>query len=56
VRKACEYGISLFPKDVPVGIIAVTPRGYGAAANEEMACTVIVGGKMENPVIGGGKR
>ena len=56
VRKACEWGISLFPKDVPVGIIAVTPRGWGAAANEEMACTVIVDGIMENPTIGGGKK
>lgn len=49
VQKACEWGVSLFSRDVPIGLIAVTPYGWGASASEEMACTVIVDGRSENP-------
>jgi L-asparaginase/beta-aspartyl-peptidase (threonine type) len=36
-QKACEEGVALFPEKVPVGIIAVDRRGWGAAANTTMA-------------------
>ncbi|HYT01010.1 MAG TPA: isoaspartyl peptidase/L-asparaginase [Thermoplasmata archaeon] len=36
-QKAADRGLRLFPKDVPVGIIAVGRRGWGEACNREMA-------------------
>lgn len=36
-RRACEEGVALFPEEIPVGIIAVNPEGWGAAANTSMA-------------------
>lgn len=36
-QEACEKGVSLFERDVPVGFIAVGPGGHGAASNREMA-------------------
>lgn len=35
-KRACEKGISLFPKSVPIGIIAVSDKGYGVATNRNM--------------------
>ncbi|MBI4307278.1 MAG: isoaspartyl peptidase/L-asparaginase [Chloroflexi bacterium] len=37
-QTACEEGVALFPPEVAVGAIAVSPRGHGIAANREMAC------------------
>lgn len=36
-QEACDEGVALFPEDVPVGILAVAPRGWGASANTKMA-------------------
>ena len=34
---ACQEGVGRFPPDIPVGLIAVTPTGFGAASNTRMA-------------------
>ena len=39
-QKAAEHGLGLFPRDVPVGIIAVGKRGWGEACNRPMAYSV----------------
>ena len=36
-QRAADRGLALFPDDVPIGIIAVASRGWGEAANREMA-------------------
>lgn len=36
-QTAADRGIALFPEDVPIGIIAVGPRGWGEASNTSMA-------------------
>jgi len=36
-QRAADRGLALFPKDVPIGIIAVASRGWGEAANRDMA-------------------
>ncbi len=36
-QEACEEGLTLFPADVPVGLIAVDGKGWGAACNTDMA-------------------
>ncbi len=36
-NRACESGLRLFPKSVPIGIIAVDRRGAAEAANRNMA-------------------
>ncbi len=36
-QQAAESSLALFPKDVPVGIIAVGRRGWGEACNRHMA-------------------
>lgn len=36
-QKAAERGLTLFPKHVPIGIIAVARRGWGEASNRHMA-------------------
>ena len=40
-QPACEWGVSLFPKDIPIGLIAVSSAGYGIAANRPMANYVL---------------
>jgi L-asparaginase/beta-aspartyl-peptidase (threonine type) len=35
-QKACEEGIKLFPRAVPIGILAVTAKDEGFAANRQM--------------------
>ncbi len=37
IQKACEKGVSLFDQQIPVGIIAISRRGFGIASNREMA-------------------
>lgn len=34
--EACEQGVASFPSDIPFGVIAVTDRGWGSAANLSM--------------------
>ncbi|MGB9635785.1 MAG: isoaspartyl peptidase/L-asparaginase [Thermoplasmata archaeon] len=41
-QKACEWGVSLFPNEISVGIIAVSKKGTGVASNREMAHWLIV--------------
>ncbi len=36
-QRAADRGLALFPHDVPIGIIAVASRGWGEAANRDMA-------------------
>ena len=36
-QRAADRGLALFPQDVPIGIIAVASRGWGEAANRDMA-------------------
>src|SRR6266581_881065 len=36
-QQAADRGVALFPKTVPVGVIAVGPRGWGEACNRHMA-------------------
>jgi L-asparaginase / beta-aspartyl-peptidase len=37
VARACERGVASVPKDIPVGVIAVSRRGSAVAANRDMA-------------------
>lgn len=41
-QKACEWGISLFPKEISVGLIAVSRKGVGVASNRDMAHWILV--------------
>lgn len=34
---SCEKGLALFSKDIPMGLIAVDKKGWGEAANRDMA-------------------
>jgi L-asparaginase/beta-aspartyl-peptidase (threonine type) len=36
-QRACKEAVALFPKEVPIGIIAVDSRAWGAASNTRMA-------------------
>jgi len=36
-QAAADRGLTLFPDDVPIGIIAVTSRGWGESCNRDMA-------------------
>ncbi len=36
-QEACEKAVAMFPAEVDVGVIAVTPGGWGAASNTNMA-------------------
>jgi len=36
-QSASDRGLALFPQDVPIGIIAVTSRGWGESCNRDMA-------------------
>jgi beta-aspartyl-peptidase (threonine type) len=37
VNAACDYGISLFRPEIPVGLIGISERGYGVSSNRPMA-------------------
>ncbi len=37
VHRACEEGVALYPKRIPVGIVAVAKDGAGETCNREMA-------------------
>jgi L-asparaginase/beta-aspartyl-peptidase (threonine type) len=39
-QKACEWGVALYPKSIPMGVLAVTNDGYGIAANDVMPTVV----------------
>ncbi len=39
-QRAADRGLALFPKDVPIGIIALDRRGWGEACNRSMAWSV----------------
>jgi L-asparaginase/beta-aspartyl-peptidase (threonine type) len=44
VPEACQDLLTIFPKDIPIGIIAISSRyEYGVAANREMAWAVLEG-------------
>ena len=36
-QTAADRGLALFPAHVPIGIIAVTSRGWGESCNRDMA-------------------
>jgi L-asparaginase/beta-aspartyl-peptidase (threonine type) len=38
---ACQWGVDLYPKKTPMGVIAVTKKGYGIVANDTMPTKVI---------------
>jgi L-asparaginase / beta-aspartyl-peptidase len=40
-KEAADWGVALFPKDVPLGTITLTADGWGLSANLPMACTVM---------------
>ncbi len=42
VKTVCDDAVALFPKSVPVGIIAITKQGCAIAANRRMAAWSIV--------------
>ena len=39
--KACRWGVDQYDEGIPVGIIAVDKKGYGVAANKQMAWHVL---------------
>ena len=36
-QAACEAGVALYPPEIPIGLLAVTPSGWGVQANKVMA-------------------
>ena len=42
IKTACEKGVSLFPAEISVGIVAISREGYGVAANRSMAAYGLV--------------
>lgn len=40
-QKACAKGLTLFPKSIPIGVIAVSPRGVACAANRQIAHGIV---------------
>lgn len=41
-QEACEWGVRLFPKKVPVGVIAVSHNEYGISANTQMPVSILI--------------
>ncbi len=39
-REASEWGLNLIQKTIPMGIIGITPDGYGIASSKEMAYSI----------------
>jgi L-asparaginase/beta-aspartyl-peptidase (threonine type) len=37
IRNACEKGVAMFPREISMGIIAISKTGYAIVANTEMA-------------------
>lgn len=42
-QKACEWGLALIEKGIPIGVIVVSKEGYGVAASKDMAWSVLEG-------------
>jgi L-asparaginase / beta-aspartyl-peptidase len=42
IEYACERGIAFFPRTIPVGLIAISSRGYAVVANRPMAAFAMV--------------
>lgn len=42
VQAACRKGVDLYPKEVPIGVIAISRRGVGQANNRDMATWVSI--------------
>jgi beta-aspartyl-peptidase (threonine type) len=42
IKKACKKGISMFPPEIKIGIIAISKEGFTVASNTEMANYVLV--------------
>jgi len=40
-KEAADWGVALFPKDVPLGTITLSADGWGLSSNMPMACTVM---------------
>lgn len=40
-KEAADWGVALFPKDVPLGAITLSADGWGLSSNMPMACTVM---------------
>ncbi|MBI4713340.1 MAG: isoaspartyl peptidase/L-asparaginase [Planctomycetes bacterium] len=40
-QQACEWGLTLFERTVPIGVIAVTLNNYGIAASHQMASAIL---------------
>lgn len=47
VRDACQFGVSLFPQSMPVGVIAISRDGYAQASNRDMACRALRDDSLE---------
>jgi L-asparaginase/beta-aspartyl-peptidase (threonine type) len=39
-QEACEWGVELYSKKIPIGVLAVTSDGYGISANDVMPTVV----------------
>ncbi|MBI4612323.1 MAG: isoaspartyl peptidase/L-asparaginase [Planctomycetes bacterium] len=46
---ACREGVALYPDEIPIGLIAVTPAGWGAANNREMPWAAWTGDALVGP-------
>lgn len=42
IKNVCEKEISMFPREIPVGIIGISKAGYAVASNIEMATYALV--------------
>jgi isoaspartyl peptidase/L-asparaginase-like protein (Ntn-hydrolase superfamily) len=42
IKKACKKGISMFPPEIKIGIIAMSKEGFTVASNTEMANYVLI--------------
>jgi L-asparaginase/beta-aspartyl-peptidase (threonine type) len=40
-KEAADWGVALFPKDVPMGAVTLSADGWGLSSNMPMACTVM---------------
>ena len=42
IQEACEWGVGLYPKKIPMGVVAVTEDDHGIYANDIMPVKLIV--------------
>jgi L-asparaginase/beta-aspartyl-peptidase (threonine type) len=40
-KQAADWGVALYPKDIPIGVLTISKNGWGISANQYMACTVM---------------